>query len=872
MQDIIKPRGTTKNSRPEAGGANTRTAPVFGIVKDNIDPNRSGRIRVYIADFSGLDPNDESNWISVKYMPTFFGRVSGGAPSDANDYGKYALNPASYGEWHAPPDLETRVICIFVNGDMNYGYYIGADPDPQELQMVPAIGADTTIVPEESEIGMYAGAAVLPVTNMNTYNEAAKNSSDFIQTPKPIHSDIAKTMAEQGIIRDQIRGPISSSALREPTSRVGWGVSSPGRPIYQGGYDDESIANQLNSNQDQNLKVVSRKGGHSIVLDDGDAFGNDNLIRIRSAAGHQILMSDNGETFVMIHANGKSYIEFGREGTIDMFSTNSVNIRTEGDLNLHADNNVNIHAKKNMNMYAENMNITTVKDHTSRIGRDNVSEVVGIKTTKVRKAFSMQSGGTASLASSNKTYINGSSIFLNTGRTSVVPKSVEPLSETAHIDTEYTSSKGYVAAPGKLKSITTRAPAHFPWAMAGQGVNLPNIQEPTSFASLNVLNAVNAGTSLGIAPVSRATIASMPEVKQLGNGIDLVETNALLATMAKTAAQSPFATAQQQGIGITTDVNNNSIITFGQFTQSPRSLEAAGILKPGSNAIIQSLAQSKTPNQCVPDVLFTGKDGINTIEQYIRDLEKQVSTGTDSLQSAKAQLVNTGAISGNEPTTDLSGMILSSVVNGYKSVVNTVKSIPGVIQNDVATEPLKFIGLGVAAIGVAKLMSSERSLSQLIGAELTTNITDAAPTYIANGFTDLIANKPQSIRQSDAIPNPVIEQKKNKISKKPTVTQLDINNVATGLTNLPGKEKSVAHVINESDINTTAPSALVSLSSRIAQARDAKLSSESVPKINGKITDFVSSNSTDADKAQIFAVIDSINTQSGDKLPTTRIS
>ena len=52
-------------------------------------------------------------------------------------------------------------------------------------------------------------------------------------------------MNQQGIIRDPIRGPISSSASREPASRVGWGVSTPGRPIYEGGYDDASLAKNL---------------------------------------------------------------------------------------------------------------------------------------------------------------------------------------------------------------------------------------------------------------------------------------------------------------------------------------------------------------------------------------------------------------------------------------------------------------------------------------------------------------------------------------------------------------------------------------------------------------------------------------------------
>ena len=49
-EDVFKPAGQLQASKPEAGGAPVRNVPVFGIVKDNIDPNRSGRIFVYISD------------------------------------------------------------------------------------------------------------------------------------------------------------------------------------------------------------------------------------------------------------------------------------------------------------------------------------------------------------------------------------------------------------------------------------------------------------------------------------------------------------------------------------------------------------------------------------------------------------------------------------------------------------------------------------------------------------------------------------------------------------------------------------------------------------------------------------------------------
>jgi hypothetical protein len=79
--DEIKPRGSTKASRPDAGGAVLRSVPLFGIVKDNIDPIRSGRLQVYISDLGGLDPDDSNSWVTVSYMTPFYGVTT---PSSAN--------------------------------------------------------------------------------------------------------------------------------------------------------------------------------------------------------------------------------------------------------------------------------------------------------------------------------------------------------------------------------------------------------------------------------------------------------------------------------------------------------------------------------------------------------------------------------------------------------------------------------------------------------------------------------------------------------------------------------------------------------------------------------------------------------------------
>jgi hypothetical protein len=338
--------------------------------------------------------------------------------------------------------------------------------------MIPAIGASENIVPNDPEAAGLGGATRLPVVNLNNNNKKINAVTEFLNAAKPIHSYSSSVYFQQGLIRDPIRGPISTSALRESPSQVGWGVSTPGRAIHQGGFTDNNILTTGVESSDESLKLVSRRGGHSIVMDDGDVVGKDQLIRLRTALGHQILMSDDGQTLFIIHSNGQSYIELGKEGTIDMYATNSVNIRTQGDLNLHADNNININAKNDLNIAANNIKINAEADISYRSGGNFSGYTLGTYTVKVNGAMSMSASGEGSYASAGTMFVNGSKINLNTGSTSVTPVEVPKIPIVTHTDTLFDKIKGWLAAPGYLLSIVSRAPTHAPWSSANQGVDV----------------------------------------------------------------------------------------------------------------------------------------------------------------------------------------------------------------------------------------------------------------------------------------------------------------------------------------------------------------------------------------------------------------
>lgn len=711
-QDVFKPKGAVKATKPDSGGAAVKTVPVLGIVKDNIDPTRQGRVKVYLSEPSSTsNPDDKDNWVTVSFLSPFFGKTSADGGND--NYGTYKANPSSYGMWMSPPDIGTTVVCVFINGDLNYGFYIGAVPEPEALHMVPAIGSADNIVPNKGEAQSYGGALRLPVTNINSNNKGIADTQDYLTAAKPVHSYSAAIMTQQGVVRDPIRGPISSSAQRETPSRVGWGVSTPGRPIYEGGFDDVTIAKNLEANKAKQLRVVSRRGGHSIVMDDGDVIGRDNLIRIRTSLGHQILMSDDGQTLMLLHSNGQSYIELGKEGTVDVYSMNSVNVRTHGDLNLHADENINIHAKKDLNIQAENMHFVSEKEFKQKVGADHQVYTSGKQTIKVDGAYSVESTGDASMASSGIAYVNGSKVNLNTGKTSTTPQAVKQISITAHTDTLHDEAKGWLAAPGKLLSVTSRCPAHAPWVNAGQGIDVKTDASASSqlpaAASTPVAATNQAAGSTTTNPVTSATISSTPPVSAASSAIDKNTTGALLGQMATDASKSPLAAAQTVGTAVAQTANGIQV-GVGQFASTAKQLEVAGTIKQGSAPLVDALA-AKTGNaaQSLQQTLFTGQPGAQKLDQLVNSVTAQANVAVSTLQKAQTELTQAGVMTGKESAQQVAGMVLAGATQGVDKVVGALQTVgnnplPGLTQNisGKVDGVMNAIGAGNFAAGAAQ--------------------------------------------------------------------------------------------------------------------------------------------------------------------------
>ena len=486
-ENIERSRGQPKNYKFDRGGSPTEFGPFIGQVTNNIDPTRQGRLQVYIEQFAGPNPDDPSLWRTVSYCPPFYGATPKGGSAGTGTY--LNGNQQSYGMWFTPPDIGVSVLCFFVEGDPSQGFYVGCIPEQGINRMIPAIGSvprNLAQTQNNNQATYFANAPLLPVTEINNAadNTAINENPRFFDQQKPVHSYVAAVLFQQGLINDPVRGSIGSSSQRESPSAC-YGMSTPGRPIYQGGLGggvngDQDALKELDQETLADLKVVGRRGGHTFVMDDGTVTGNDSLVRIRTSKGHQITMSDDGNCFYITHANGQTWIELGQEGTVDVFATNSVNVRTQGTINLHADQDINMFAGKKIN-------IKSVEG--TAIQSDGDLNVACKKTLSLfaTTQIGVKSNGTlalkgklASMEAAGPLNLKGLPLSLN-GAPGLPVNTPKGITKTLMPDTDFNSSTGWTVTATGLESIVTRAPTHEPYPYHNQGVPVSvNLEEGQS--------------------------------------------------------------------------------------------------------------------------------------------------------------------------------------------------------------------------------------------------------------------------------------------------------------------------------------------------------------------------------------------------------
>jgi len=324
--------------------------PYEGIIKNNSDTIRSGRVEVYIPAFGGPE-NSVNSWMPVQWATPYYGKTDKSLTSKNQDDGTY-----SYGMWMSPPDPGVRVVVTFLEGLKDKGVVIGCIIDDMTNHMTPGLASSKHWL-ESAEVSDILPAAVsgkdiLPVIERNIkFKDPNRSTVGIIK--RPVNIPLLKIFKQQGLLGDSVRGQSFSSSQRENNSAV-YGISTPGRSVDTDPATNAPLKSRMKSGNAtaDDLLVKKRLPGHMFVMDDGDVEGDNNLIRMRTSTGHQLLMDDKAGIIYVASASGNAWIEMDNTGNTNAYSKGNFSIHCEGSFNVHAGGNINMEANKNVNVTA----------------------------------------------------------------------------------------------------------------------------------------------------------------------------------------------------------------------------------------------------------------------------------------------------------------------------------------------------------------------------------------------------------------------------------------------------------------------------------------------------------------------------------------
>jgi len=629
---------TRRRSPPPSAG------PFLAEVTSHLDPMYMGRLEVALIKTIPSSTEFQAETYVANYCSPFMGstsvRFEGNNPGDFNDVMK------SYGFWFVPPDIGTTVMVIFIGGDPNQCYWFGCIQTPFQNHMVPGIAASSEVLMTDAQARDFQ-TSYLPVAER--HKTSLKEGASTAGKPKPVHP-FALRLKTQGLLKDDVRGVTSSGARREVPSSV-FGISTPG-PIDSSEGAKTGKIGYKTRNRDGIDAYVSRLGGTTFVMDDGDRDGKNELVRLRTRTGHQILMHNSSDLIYIANSKGTAWIELTSNGKIDIYAYDSVSIHSEHDFNFRADRDINFEAGRNIHVRSgKNMEVNiggfhnfTVEENSKvsirgnqdyTIGGTAKSTVVGDFQILTGQNFVASADGGIDLSgeshvkigsaeslhvgANGRIYLTGSQIDLN-GPAADAP-AIATQAETPPIlplfnlpnrkkKEGWENNVFFRADP--IKSIMQRVPTHEPYDQH-ENVN------PEQFSPQATDVTLSDRTKDGIAPNPASAAggasepqqpANQPEVvsgtcspqyaKDINNSAGQAGIAAIKDACKKLNFTSPFAVASL--LGIAGGECAWRLVEENFNYSAPRLLQVFPSVFKGDQALAQKYAGN--PNNSLPEFLY----------------------------------------------------------------------------------------------------------------------------------------------------------------------------------------------------------------------------------------------------------------------------
>jgi len=414
------------------------SGPFLARVLSHLDNRFMGSLKVQILRVNSAGTYDLTDrTMTAYYASPFYGSTSHRSVGNTDDYQN---TQQTYGMWFVPPDPDTTVLVTMVEGRSDICFWFACVPDDYMNFMIPDGRPSTTL--SSSGSGGQNGRR-LPVGEYNKRIVNPQGNNQPTSYPKPVNTDFVNTLTEEGLLEDDHRGLTSSSARRELPSAV-YGVNTPG-PL-----DKRPSAPRAprGPSDDQANIPRSRLGGHSLVMDDGDdkllrrfaaSEGGpeyidiengdgeipvgaetrpaNELFRIRTRTGHQILLHNTEDLIYISNARGTAWVELTSNGKIDVYAQDSISMHTEGEFNLTADSNINLTSGGNINLNSTSSIKSSARNIDTTAGGRIAFKAASEFTALAGDYMALKSSADLGLTSgaSNVNISAGSNVELNSG-------------------------------------------------------------------------------------------------------------------------------------------------------------------------------------------------------------------------------------------------------------------------------------------------------------------------------------------------------------------------------------------------------------------------------------------------------------------------
>lgn len=282
-----------------------------GYVVDTNDPQQMGRVKVWV-------PAVDGDKYLLQNLPwaTFTSPLAGqlrNYPAGPNATVSKGL--ASYG-WWAIPKEGSLVIVGFLYGDHNRRIYMGSFFRDHGNRSLPA----GRMRPDLSDA---------PITD--TFDPLEPASSNL---KEQFGGNLKASEA-------QTRGAIERPVAQDKTDKDGTNGYQADL-LNPKGYDGKPSF-------DPQTVSLTTPGHHTIVFQDNPENGR---VRIKTAAGHQIIFDDANERIYISTAKGKNWMEFDQDGRIHVYAEDDISMTTLGSMNMSVGKDFKLNAGGSVNIQA----------------------------------------------------------------------------------------------------------------------------------------------------------------------------------------------------------------------------------------------------------------------------------------------------------------------------------------------------------------------------------------------------------------------------------------------------------------------------------------------------------------------------------------